>query len=1089
MKIYYYRILKLCCLCMFLLISAQVFSQNHQISGRVIGEDRLPIAGASIKVKGTTNGVITSSNGSFTIDAKVGDVLVTSFIGDQNTQVKVGASDNITIILTSALQNLNEVVVTGYASQKKKDLTGSVAVVNVTDLNKQPSASINSQLQGQASGVTVIGNGQPGQQPNIRIRGFNSFGNNNPNYVVDGILTDNISDLNPDDVENLQVLKDAASASIYGSRASNGIVIITTKKGKGKVKITYEAYYGSQVPPGGNPFHTLSPTDAMTLQHNAIANTANFNGATPNFSDPLYSPTGTTPYALPDYILPNGAHEGDASVNPALYNVNPNYTNANDINSFYRINKANKQGTDWFHSIFKTAPMQKHTITASGGSDQAHYLFSLNLFDQTGVLTGSYLKRFILRANSDYNISKRIRVGENISYSVTNNPQVNDLVESSPIGYGFRESPIVPIYDIKGNYAGTFGTNLGNSVNPVAVAERSRSQKGLANRLFGNIYGEADIFKSLTFKTTFGGEINSQEGHNFNFPNYENSENTPTNSYSSYSNNSFSWTWTNTLNFHQTWGKHDLKLVAGTESVYNIYKYLTASNSGYFSFDPNYVTISTGTGVPTAASGFGSFSLYSLIGRADYAFADKYLLEATIRRDASSRFLTYQVGWFPAGSVGWRVSQEAFMKDISWITDLKLRAGYGIMGNQGNVPLSNSFSTYGQDKGTSYYDIGGSGTTINAGIHPTQIGNPNAKWERDKNANFGIDATLLQGHLNFSVEYYNKNVSDVLYAPANPATAGSANPPTINIGKILNHGIDANITTRFNITPDLKFTGTANITTYKNKIVKISNGATFFETDSRRFNGANIVRDAVGHSIGEFYGYKIVGFWNTQAQINDADALAQKAKGDPLATFQPGEGVGRFRYADVNNQGFIDDNSRTFIGNPNPNLSYGLNLGLDYKGLDFSAQLFGISGNKIWNNTKWFTDFYTGFNGAKSQTALYDSWTPTHMNAKAPITETQQNLSNNQVPNSYFVENGSYLRLKNVQIGYTFPSKWLTTTGISRLRVYVSGANLFTVTKYSGVDPEIGVNNSSRGNSTEFGVDEGVYFNPRTYIVGLNLTF
>lgn len=1089
MKVNFYNTLKSCCVILLLLLGTQVFAQSQHITGKVVGDDRQPVAGASVKVKGTTNGVSTGTDGSFAIDAKPTDVLIISFIGFQPTQTTVGDRTRLNIALSSSLQNLNEVVVTGYASQKKKDLTGSVAIVNVAELNKQPSASVNSQLQGQASGVTVIGNGQPGQQPNIRIRGFNSFGNNNPLYVVDGVPIDNINDLNPDDVESMQVLKDAGSASIYGSRASNGVVVITTKKGKGKIKIVYDAYYGTQVPPGGNLFHILSPTDMMTLQREAITNTANFNKATPNYADPLYSPTGTTPYTLPDYIIPNAAHVGDPSVNPALYNVNPNYTNSNDVNGFYRIVKANKQGTDWFHSIFKNAPMQKHTVTASGGSDQAHYLFGLNFFDQTGVLTGSYIKRFILRANTDYNITKRIRVGENLSYSVTNNPQFTDLTEGSPIGFAFREQPIVPIHDIKGNYAGTFGTNLGNSTNPVADAERGRSQKGLSTRLFGNVYGEADILKPLMFRSSFGGEVYSGDGHNFQFPSYENSENTPTNTYNSYSFNGFKWTWTNTLNYHQTWGKHDLKLVAGTEAYYEQFRSLSASNTGYFSFDPNYVNISTGSGVPTAGSGFGSYSIFSLIGRADYAFNDKYLLEATIRRDGSSRFLHYQVGYFPAASVGWRISQEDFLKDISWITDLKIRAGYGIMGNQLNVPLANSFSTFGQGKGTSYYDIGGTSASTNAGLHPTQIGNPDAKWEKDASGNLGLDATLFHDHLNFTVEYYNKNVSDLLYAPNLPGAAGLANPPTVNIAKVTNHGFDASATTHFNITPDLKFNGTVNFTSYKNKITKISDGATYFETDSRRFNGASIVRDAVGHSIGEFYGYKIAGFWNSQADIAAADAKAQAAKKDPTATYQSGEGVGRFRYADVTNQGFIDNTSRTFIGNPNPDFSYGLNLGLEYKGFDFNAQFFGIQGNQVWNNVKWWTDFYPGFSGAKSTTALYDSWTPTHMNAKAPIVETGQNLSNNQVPNSYFVENGSYFRCKNIQIGYTLPANMLKAAGISKVRVYVSGANLFTITKYSGVDPEIGVNNTSAGNSQEFGVDEGVYFNPRTYIVGLNLTF
>jgi len=1082
------KVFKSCCFLCLMFFGVSVVAQSR-ITGKVTGDDKLPVAGASVVLKGTTNGTVTGSDGSFSINAKIGDVLSVTFIGYQPSQIKV-TSERTVITLSSSQKSLNEVVVTGYASQKKKDLTGAVSIVNVEQLSKYPSSSVANQLQGQAAGVTVIGNGQPGQQPSIRIRGFSTFGNNNPLYVVDGVPTNNISDLNTDDISSFQILKDA-SASIYGARASNGVVIITTKKGSGKVKIVYDGYYGTQQPIKGNVFNLLNPQEMANLKRLATTNTAAFKNATPNYTDALYG--NGAQYVLPDYIIPAGAKEGDPSVNPSLYNVNPNYTNPNDVSSFYRINRANKAGTDWYHELYKPAMTQKHNISVSGGSDQGSYLFSLNYYDQKGTLIDTYIKRFTLRANSSYNVNKSFRLGENVAYSATNSPtyydpnnnSFQDNMEGSATGESFRMQPIVPVRDIRGNYAGTFGPGqLGNSINPVAIQERSRANKGLTNRLFGNVFAEADLLKGLTLRTSFGGEIYSATFHQFNYPTYENAENTPTNTFQQQHYDVYNWTWTNTLNYHLVSGKHDLKVVLGTEAYNNVVGALFAGNTGYFSFNPNYVNITTGTGTPTASSFQGSDAISSYIGRVDYNFADKYLIEATVRRDGSSRFLHYQTGYFPAVSAGWRISQEAFMKNVSWITDLKIRGGYGVLGNQINVAPSNSFSTYSQDKGQSFYDIGGTSTTTTAGLRPSQIGNPDAKWERDIRSNIGLDATLFKGALDFTVDYYKKDVKDLLYNPNLPGTAGQAVVPYVNIGKLTNHGIDASVSSNFHITDDLRFNGSATFTTFRTKILKISSGIDHFDQDSRRFNGASIIRNQVGQPIATYFGYKVAGFWNSQADINAANAAAQIIKKDPTAVYQLDAGVGRFRYADVTHQGFIDQSSRTTLGNPSPDYSYGINLGFTYRSWDLNAQFFGVQGNSIFNNVRWWTDFYPGFAGAKSRTALYDSWTPTHMNARAPIVETQQNFSNNQVPTSYYVENGSYFRMKNLQIGYSLPKAVLSSVGISRLRIYVSGSNLFTVTKYSGVDPEIG-----GGSTTDFGVDEGAYASAKTYLLGLNFSF
>lgn len=1049
---------------------------QSQVNGNVTDSKGVPLPGANIVVKGTTNGVIADFDGNFSIDvADQNAVLVVTFLGFATKEIEVNGQATINILLEESAAGLEEVVVVGYSTQRKQDLTGAVSVVNMDEMNQQPSGQVTNQLQGRASGVTVTGGGQPGESPQIKIRGANTFGNNNPLYVVDGIPTDNINDLNPNDVATMQVLKDAASASIYGARAANGVIIITTKKGKGKTKVTYDAYYGTQMVQSGNPWNILSSQEMADLTFMALRNT--------NPNDPVSHPqygNGQNP-VLPNYIAPAGANTVDES----LYYVNPNYTSKDDYDTFYRITKANKQGTNWFQETFNPASIMSHNLSVSNGGEKGSSLFSLSYFDQQGSIKNTYLKRYTLRANSTYNVTDNIRIGENISFSIRENPQIDVLNARGIIGNAFREQPIIPVYDIGGNYAGAYGQGLGNGDNPVAMADRTRNNRGVSNRVFGNIFAEVDFFKDFTFRTRFGGEYYSSSFNSFAFPEYESSENETSNSYTEAANTSFDWTWTNTVQYKNTFvGKHHLTVLLGAEAYQHKAREVGGTTLSYFSFNPDYVTLETGSGTQTNYSWKNADALSSIFGRVDYNFADRYLLTATIRRDGSSRFLNEQYGWFPAASVGWNIMNEDFMPDINWLNSLKVRGGYGVRGNQINVDPANAFTTFGGDQQNSYYAITGSNSSNEEGFSQSRIGNPNAKWERDADSNFGLDASLFSSTVRLSVDYYRKDISDLLYNPNLSATVGTATVPYQNVAKMKNTGIDVDLSTFFNLTDDLRLNTSFTITSYNNEILKIADGVDHFDQETRRFNGSSIIRNAEGHSLSQFFGYQINGFWNTQEEIDEANATTIAATGDNRAVYQSDVAIGRFRYADVDGDGQITPDDRTFLGDPNPDFTYGINIELLYKNWDFSMFLYGSQGNDIWNNVLWWTDFYNSFVGAKSETALYDSWTPQNMNARAPIQETSGSFSSADVPNSYFVEDGSYLRAKQIQLGYSLPSDLLDRVKITKLRIYAQMVNAFTITGYSGIDPEI-----AGGGTTNTGIDGGAYPNQRQLLMGINVIF
>jgi len=656
---------------LLLMFGSMVLAQERVVSGTVTDEAGAGMPGVNVLVKGTTTGTASDANGAFSIQIPNDQAsLVFTFVGYATSELVVGARSTVNIQLTPDVQTLSELVVTGYATQEKKDITGSVGIVKAKELNAIPSANPETLLQGRVAGVTVTTNPAPGAAASVRIRGLATFGNNTPLYVVDGVPTLDISSLNPSDIESMNVLKDAGAASIYGSRATNGVIIITTKKGKtGKVTVTYDGTFGIQ-DAGEGYKNLLNPQEQADLEWLSNANSGLANNSA-NYG------TGATP-VLPDYTIPTGASEGDASVDPALYNVD--YAKG----PIYQIARSNKSGTNWFKESTQKAPITSHNLALSGGSPNSKYLVGFNYFSQEGTVIETYIKRYTLRANTEFTIKDKVRIGENFTGAFRKR---NNITGAEGIfNYMYTLQSIIPVHDIMGGYGSTRGQNWGNQASPVAALERTKDNLDYDVRLFGNIYAEVDLLKSLTFRTSFGGSLQNGYNYAFTYHSYENSENNGTNSFAESAYFNSEWAWTNTLTYKKNFRDHNLTVVAGTEAVkQGIGRSVGGNRIDYFSDDPKYWTLTNG------ASGLSNFStsntpstLFSYLARADYGYKDKYLLSATVRRDGSSKFAK-QFGVFPSVTAAWRISQEGFMQGGEFFSDLKLRAGYGTMGSQFNI--------------------------------------------------------------------------------------------------------------------------------------------------------------------------------------------------------------------------------------------------------------------------------------------------------------------------------------------------------------------------------------------------------------------
>lgn len=1038
--------------------SFNVFAQKA-VSGRVTNKSNgQAIVGATVQVKGTTTVSLTNNEGMFTINTGAKSVLVVSVVGFETVEQAVAGKSDFSFALTETTSQLNEILVTGYSAQRKKDITGSVSVVNVKDLKAVPAGSPEQMLQGRASGLNVVTSGQPGSGSNIRIRGITSFGNVDPLVIVDGVQG-SLTNLNVSEIESIQVLKDAGAASIYGVRGSNGVIVVTTKKGKsGRASVTYDAYIGTQRPAGGNPFNLLNTQGMADLTWLALKNS----GQTQ--THPQYGSSASP--VIPDYIL-NGSNAGISgtisAADLAKYNV------ADFSKGIYQIVAANKAGTDWFHQIFQPAAIQSHTVTASGGNDKNTYLFSLNYYNQQGTLMGTYLKRYSARVNTTFNIKNNIRVGENLYIFNRDNPQVGNQSEGNEISMSYREQPIIPVFDINGGFAGTAAKGLGNAQNPVAMRMRANDNKGQSWDIQGNIFAEIDFAKHFTARTAFGGTMNNFYYYNYGYRTYENAENNGSNSFSENAGYNRQWTWTNTIKYSNVFaGKHAVTVLAGVEAVESYGRGVGGGSLGLFTDNPSYRILNNGSSGFTNYSYAYQNSLYSQFGKLDYAYNDKYLLSATVRRDGSSRFgPDKRYGIFPSFALGWRVSREKFMENVKWIDDMKIRGSWGKLGNQANVDPTNAFSQFGSSPGSSYYDINGNSSSSVQGFYATRIGNPKTGWEEDILSNIGIDAQLFKNKIDLSIEYYQKKINGLLFTDQAPATVGGAALPNVNIGDIQNKGVDASVTYHGTASKDWKYDVGVIFTTYKSNITNIPGD--YFDAGGSRIG--NFVRNKVGNPIGSFYGYEVVGLFQDAADVSKS-------------AVQDGAKPGRFKYRDANGDNKITDADRTFFGNPNPKYTLGLNLSASYKNWDFSTFLYASVGNDVINYVRYWTDFYPSFQGAKSLDALNKSWLPTRTNTTVPIAENDASFSTNQVPNSYYKENGSYLRCKSLILGYTMPANQLKKWGIEKLRFYVQAANLFTITKYTGLDPELS------GSNAAFGIDYGNYpNNQKNFNIGVNVTF
>ncbi|GAB3533566.1 TonB-dependent receptor [Pontibacter brevis] len=1051
------------------LLTNDALRQTVPVSGRVVGDDGVGIPGATVVVKGTTVGTATDANGNFTINAPSGSgTLIISFIGYKAQEVPINNRSNINVTLVTDARALQEVVVTGYTTQEKRDIIGAVSVVETEELLRTPAPNVQQQLQGRVAGVATTGTGQPGAGAKVRVRGFGSFGANDPLYVVDGVPTFSINEINPNDIESLQVLKDASSASIYGSRAANGVIIITTKKGKGGApRLNVASFYGTQVAPKGPELLNTQQYGEYLWRSAAGAGQA-FGTTAPNgsiYGHPQYG-NGLQP-VIPNYILPAGAQTADESA----YSLDPN--------NFNQIVRANKEGTDWWDAVFDPASIQSHQVGVTGGNENSSYAFSFNYFDQDGIAKYTEYKRYTVRANTSATIANRFRIGENAQISYNHGNVGNTGGGESDIQHIYVMQPIVPVYDIAGNFAGTRGSELGNARNPVAELYRQRDNKNSNMRLFGNIFAEADIITGLTARTSFGVDYGSYYGRNFTFSTYERAENIGKNNFAERNDNSLNWTWTNTLTFKRNFGEmHDITALIGSEAVKNTSRGVGGSRVGLFSTDPDFRVLNSGTEGLTNFSYGNLETLASLFARVDYGLADKYLFNATVRRDGSSKFgANYRYGVFPAVGVGWRISSEDFMASVPAISDLKLRAGWGKMGNQLPVPGANQFTLYRTAIAGSAYDIGGSSSGAQAGFDSDRIGNANTKWEASTTTNVGLDVALWNNKVMFTLDAYNRRTNDLLVPGQAAAPAGVASLPFINLGDIQNRGFDINLSTAGEIMSDLTFDVNLTFSRYVNEVLRVGdNDEEYFESYGARW-GQSISRTQKGQPLGSFYGYQIDGFFTSQAEMDAID--------------QGGERIGGWRFRDLNNDGEITGDDRTFIGNPHPDFTSGLNFTLRYKAFDFNTFLYASVGNDIFNYSKYFTDFNT-FKGNRSTRVLEESWTPENPNATLPALDITDFFSNS-VTHDYYVEDGSFLRARTMQLGYSLPAALTGKVGIGNARIYLQAQNLFTITKYQGIDPDLGFINQGGNAATadlNLGIDPGGYVpNPKQYLIGVNFGF
>jgi TonB-dependent starch-binding outer membrane protein SusC len=1003
------------------LLTMSVLAQQKTITGTVTSKTtNEPLQGVTVKSKTST--VITDALGKFSIQVSDGQSITLTYVGMTPQTFKV--TNGMRTINTAMEEGggMEQVVVTGYKTEKKKDITGAVSVVNINETTKESNINIVSSLQGRVPGVVINNDGTPGGTGfAVTIRGFSTTGSTGPLYVIDGVPTTNASALTQADVESIQVLKDAASATIYGARANNGVIIITTKKGRSsKAEISFNSFIG--VEKLSNKLHFLN-----TQQYgDAIWQSYKYSGLTPNHS--VYG-NGATP-VLAAFIDPGKT-----------------------------MPTAN---TDWLDAIFHTTTIESYNLGLNKASDKSTFYLGLNYDKDNGIQRYSDYDKLNTRLNSSFNLNK-IVLGENLQ--VTNFRQLN--FGNKAMNDAVFQFPYIPIYDINGNFGGPWAGDQSDKRSPLGELYNNRNNRSQQWRIFGNIFGEANPIKGLTFRTSLGLDYLNFYVRSFAPTYIEGSHGNPTASLTTTNRFNFNYVWTNTLNYHLSVRDHSFDLLGGLEALRNHQESFAGSNTGFISNDYNYTYLSTATGVATANGTATNNSLFSQFGKLNYSFMDKYLFSATVRRDGSSRFgESNRFAVFPAFSVGWRLNREKFLSGVNNINDLKFRGSWGQTGNQ-EIGDFSTVDFYRTNADFSNYNLVGTPTGAQAGYYASQLGNPNLKWESQTQTDLGADYVGFNNHITASVDWYNKQTSDLLINPALLAVVGGASAPFVNSGKVENKGWEFALGYQNRSNSKLHWSADFNMAFNKNKVLALTDNVPYITTTYGRIEP--------GHSMNEFYGYISDGIFHSQKEVDDY--LTSVKSGDFKAA------PGRIRYRDLNGDGVINSNDRTYIGNPFPKFNYGLNLSANMLGFDASMFFSGVYGNKIFNEDKKYSEL--GLFASNYSTRVLDAWTPS--NPDANIAALQKTLTNNEGRTStYFVEDGSYLKIKSIQVGYTLPRNLTGKVGIRNLRFYIQGENLFTFTKYTGMDPE-SVSTGPLNKGVDF---QGMlYPHAKSVNFGLNLNF
>ena len=986
--------------------------QAKTVTGTVTDVSGEPIIGANIRIKGTTTGTITDIDGNFSIEAEPQSVIEVSYIGYLTQETVINNQKSIRFLLKEDTKTLDEVVVIGYGVQKKADLTGSVANINTEKLNTQSNANIGQALQGKIAGVDIVSQGgAPGSGTRIMVRGIGTLNNASPLYIVDGMYMNSIDHINPNDIASIDVLKDASSAAIYGSRAANGVIIVTTKEGSNTE---------------GKPIIDLSVNLGISTASKFL-----------------------------DMLDAKGWAEVTTIARQAI--GKPALDMATDL--------ANKPDNDWQDIMFRPALMQNYNLSVKGGGKYSTYYTGLGYFNQDGIVKGTNYQRYNIQSKNDY---KRgiFSAGTNLIISFSHDKPLHQELRGGMIGTILQSVPTLEKYDDtrEGGYGGTYG-DVVNIPHPLAIIDDNIMDRYNENvKIFANLYAQIELFKGLKYKLNLTPD--------FSFERYKNYLNKydfglATNSITQLTERQRrrrNILVENLLTFDRTFGEHKISALAGYTYQDSRFRHIQAYGEG---LPQGLEEIDAATTNRSNEGNSWRSVLTSILGRVFYSYQNKYLFTATIRRDGSSKFgKNNRYGYFPSFSLGWNVAEEKFMENVHWLDQLKLRGGYGVLGNQeiDNYQYSSTITT-----GINYPD--GNGGLLQ-GAFPKNFANPDIKWEETAMTNVGIDFMAFNNRLSLTADYYVKNTKDILLTVPIPISSGGANDPIRNAGKIRNNGFEFNLGWMDQPNPDISY-GINFIGSFiKNKVIAMGSESGSIKGGSTNQNITTSETKA-GYPIGGYWLISTAGYFNSQEEV---DAYAKDGK-----KIQPAAEPGDIKFVDANNDGVINDDDRVFQGSPFPDFTFALNGNMRYKNFDLSIGLQGVLGNKIYNATRQTLEDVT--KGSNFLASCLDYWTPENKNASHPRLTWDDPNRNTRAESDRYLENGSYLRLRSVQLGYTFPQTWFKGA-IQHARVYINAENLFTITSYSGYSPDVNADNANYR-----GFDNFIYPTNRTFMLGLNVTF